>query len=173
MKILLLGYMGSGKSVVAKHLSKVLQYPFIDLDTAVSKDQNLSLKQLFKTKGEIYFREKEALVLHRLLKGSDSVVLALGGGTPCYGDLMQKLTQQEGVVTIYLDAKIETLTNRLFSQMHTRPLISHISDKEVLTDFVRKHLFERNFYYHQAHYKISVDQKSVEEIAQEIVARLF
>jgi len=173
MKILLLGYMGSGKSVVAKQLSKALQYPFIDLDTAISKDQNLSIEQLFKTKGEIFFRAKEALVLNRLLEGSDTSIIALGGGTPCYGDMMQKLTQTRGVVTIYLDAKIDTLTNRLFSQMHARPLISHISDKEVLTDFVGKHLFERNFYYHQAHHKISVDKKSVEEIVQEIVALLF
>ena len=173
MKILLLGYMGSGKSVVAKQLSKVLQYPFIDLDTAISKDQNLSIEQLFKTKGEIFFRAKEALVLNRLLEGSDTSIIALGGGTPCYGDMMQKLTQTRGVVTIYLNAKIDTLTNRLFSQMQTRPLISHISDKEVLTDFVGKHLFERNFYYQQALHKISVDKKSVEEIVQEIVALLF
>lgn len=173
MKILLLGYMGSGKSVVAKQLSKALQYSFVDLDTAIAKDQNLSIAQLFETKGELYFRSKERLVLDSLLKGTDSLVLALGGGTPCYGDLMQKLTQSPGVVTIYLGAEIDTLTNRLFSQMQTRPLISHISDKEVLNNFVRKHLFERNFYYQQAHYKIKVDQKPVQEIVREIVALLF
>lgn len=173
MKILLLGYMASGKSVVAKQLSKALQYSFVDLDTAISEEQNLSISQLFETKGEIYFRSKERLVLNSLLEGTDNLVLALGGGTPCYGDLMQKLTQSPGVVTIFLGAEIDTLTNRLFSQMHTRPLISHISDKEVLSDFVRKHLFERNFYYHQAHYKIKVDQKPVQEIVREIVALLF
>jgi shikimate kinase len=61
----------------------------------------------------------------------------------------------------------------LFLQLQTRPLISHISDKEVLRDFIRKHLFERGFYYQQAHYKIAVDQKSVQEIVREIVALLF
>jgi len=173
MKILLLGYMGSGKSVVAKQLSKALQYSFVDLDTAIVEDQNQSIAQLFKTKGELYFRSKERLVLDSLLEGSENLVLALGGGTPCYGDLIQKLTHTPGVVTIYLGAEIDTLTNRLFSQMHTRPLISHISDKEVLSDFIRKHLFERNFYYQQAHYKIKVDQKPVQEIVREIVALLF
>ncbi len=173
MKILLLGYMGSGKSVVAKQLSKALQYSFVDLDTAIAEDQNLSIAKLFETKGELYFRSKERLVLDSLLEGTDTLVLALGGGTPCYGDLMRKLTQSPGVVTIYLGAEVDTLTNRLFPQMQTRPLISHISDKEVLNDFVRKHLFERNFYYQQAHYKIKVDQKPVQEIVREIVALLF
>ena len=79
----------------------------------------------------------------------------------------------QDVLTIYLNTKIDTLTNRLFLQLQTRPLISHISDKEVLRDFIRKHLFERGFYYQQAHYKIAVDQKSVQEIVREIVALLF
>ncbi|MDB9827974.1 shikimate kinase [Flavobacteriaceae bacterium] len=173
MKILLLGYMGSGKSVVGKQLSKALQYSFVDLDIAIEEDQNLSLKQLFETKGELYFRSKERLVLNTILEGSENVVLALGGGTPCYGDLMQKLTQTSGVITIYLGAEIDTLTNRLYSQLQTRPLISHISDKKVLNDFIRKHLFERSFYYQQAHHKIMVDQKPVQQIVEEIVALLF
>jgi len=173
MKILLLGYMGSGKSVVGKQLSKALQYSFVDLDITIEEDQNLSLKQLFETKGELYFRSKERLVLNTILEGSENVVLALGGGTPCYGDLMQKLTQTSGVITIYLGAEIDTLTNRLYSQLQTRPLISHISDKKVLNDFIRKHLFERSFYYQQAHHKIRVDQKPVQQIVEEIVALLF
>jgi len=173
MKILLLGYMGSGKSVVAKQLSKALQYSFVDLDTAISKDQNLTIAQLFETKGELYFRSKERLVLNSLLEGSDNSVIALGGGTVCYGDLMQHLKQNQGVITLYLDATIDTLSERLISQVHTRPLISHITDKKVLTDFIRKHLFERNFYYHQAQHKISVDQKPVQQIVREIVALLF
>ena len=173
MKIVLLGYMGSGKTVVAKQLATALHYSFVDLDIAIEEDQKLSLKQLFENKGEIYFRSKEGLVLNSLLKGSENVVLALGGGTPCYGDVMQKLTHTQDVLTIYLNTKIDTLTNRLFLQLQTRPLISHISDKEVLRDFIRKHLFERGFYYQQAHYKIAVDQKSVQEIVREIVALLF
>lgn len=173
MKIVLLGYMGSGKTVVAKQLATALHYSFVDLDIAIEEDQKLSLKQLFENKGELYFRSKEGLVLNSLLKGSENVVLALGGGTPCYGDVMQKLTHTQDVLTIYLNTKIDTLTNRLFLQLQTRPLISHISDKEVLRDFIRKHLFERGFYYQQAHYKIAVDQKSVQEIVREIVTLLF
>ena len=151
MKIVLLGYMGSGKTVVAKQLATALHYSFVDLDIAIEEDQKLPLKQLFENKGELYFRSKEGLVLNSLLKGSENVVLALGGGTPCYGDVMQKLTHTQDVLTIYLNTKIDTLTNRLFLQLQTRPLISHISDKEVLRDFIRKHLFERGFYYQQAH----------------------
>jgi shikimate kinase len=173
MKIVLLGYMGSGKTAVAKQLAIALHYSFVDLDIAIEEDQKLSLKQLFENKGELYFRSKEGLVLNSILKDSEDVVLALGGGTPCYGNVMQKLTHTQDVLTIYLNTEIDTLTNRLFLQLQTRPLISHISDKEVLRDFIRKHLFERGFYYHQAHYKIAVDKKSVQEIVREIVALLF
>ena len=95
MKIVLLGYMGSGKTVVAKQLAIALQYSFVDLDIAIEEDQNLSLKQLFETKGELYFRSKEKAVLNSLLDSPQDVVLALGGGTPCYGDVMQKLTNTQ------------------------------------------------------------------------------
>jgi shikimate kinase len=173
MKIVLLGYMGSGKTAVAKQLAMALHYSFVDLDIAIEEDQKLSLKQLFENNGELYFRSKEGLVLNSILKDSEDVVLALGGGTPCYGNVMQKLTHTQDVLTIYLNTEIDTLTNRLFLQLQTRPLISHISDKEVLRDFIHKHLFERGFYYQQAHYKIAVDQKSVQEIVREIVALLF
>ena len=69
MKIVLLGYMGSGKTVVAKQLATALHYSFVDLDIAIEEDQKLSLKQLFETKGELYFRSKEGLVLNSLLEG--------------------------------------------------------------------------------------------------------
>ena len=173
MKIVLLGYMGSGKTVIAKQLAIALQYSFVDLDIAIEEDQNLTLKQLFENKGELYFRSKEKHVLNSLLDSTQNMVLALGGGTPCYGDVMQKLISTKEVIAIYLGAEIDTLTHRLFSQVQTRPLISHISDKEVLRDFIRKHLFERSLYYHQAHHKIAVDQKPVQEIVREIVALLF
>lgn len=173
MKIVLLGYMGCGKTVIGKHLANTLAYPFIDLDDALEKDQNMSISRIFESKGELYFRKKEQQVLIRLLQDSKFAVLSLGGGTPCYGEVMRLLIENSEVMPLYLSASLQTLTERLFLEKDKRPLISHISEKEILHDFIRKHLFERSFYYNQARYTIKVDDKTIPHIVEEIVARLF
>ena len=127
MKIVLLGYMGSGKTVVAKQLAIALQYSFVDLDIAIEEDQNLTLKQLFENKGELYFRSKEKHVLNSLLDSTQDMVLALGGGTPCYGDVMQKLTSTKEVIAIYLGAEIDTLTHRLFSHENRKVILEEFT----------------------------------------------
>ncbi|MGK0386157.1 MAG: shikimate kinase [Patiriisocius sp.] len=173
MKIVLLGYMGCGKTAIGKKLSKTLKFPFIDLDAAIEADENMLITKLFETKGEIFFRKKENILLKAFLENQQDTVLALGGGTPCYGNVMQLLAQADDVFPIYLSATAHTLTERLFLEKESRPMIAHISDKEILNDFIRKHLFERNFYYNQAPCKVKVDEKSIEEIVKEIVALLF
>ncbi|MFT4942378.1 MAG: shikimate kinase [Patiriisocius sp.] len=173
MKIVLLGYMGCGKSAVGKQLAAALKYSFIDLDQAIEADEKMLLTQLFETKGEIYFRTKEHALLTSLLEKKQDTVLALGGGTPCYSGIMQQLIDTPDVISIYLSATLETLTTRLFLEKETRPLISHISEKDMLNDFLRKHLFERSFYYNQAKHKIAVDEKSLEEIVAALVTSLF
>ena len=68
MKIILIGYMGSGKSTIAKLLSKSMHYEFLDLDEIIEKEQNASVSSIFEQKGEVYFRKLEHQVLKRILK---------------------------------------------------------------------------------------------------------
>ena len=173
MKIVLIGYMGSGKSSVAKALSKQLNFDCKDLDSEIEQDEGVTIPALFADKGEIYFRKKEAAVLQQLLDTTSSVVLALGGGTPCYGNIMQQLNQRTDVITVYLNTSLETLTQRLFKEREQRPLIAHLETEDLLNDFIRKHLFERAFYYNQASQKIDANGKSIDEICRAIVALLF
>ena len=84
MKIVLLGYMGSGKSAIGSFLSEKLQIPFYDLDSEIEKIEQISIAKLFQTKGEIYFRKTENEVLKKILALEENFVLSLGGGTPCY-----------------------------------------------------------------------------------------
>jgi shikimate kinase len=81
------------------------------------------------------------------------------------------LLQAEGVVSVYLKASVAALTQRLDKEKSSRPLLAHLSTEE-LSEFIAKHLFDRNFYYNQATFKISVDAKSVEEIVNEIATLL-
>ncbi|MCH2489746.1 MAG: shikimate kinase [Flavobacteriales bacterium] len=173
MKLVLIGYMGSGKSVVANQLAQKLQYDSIDLDAYIETQENCSISTLFSKKGEIYFRRKENEYLHTLIENENNFVLATGGGTPCYYNSMETLNAKDKVVTIYLKTDINTLTSRLFHERAKRPLISHLETKELLTDFIRKHLFERAYYYNQATLVIDTTNKNVQEVVKAIVSHLF
>jgi len=172
MKILLLGYMGSGKSTVGQRLAKVLGIPFYDLDAEIEKETKKTILEIFQTKGEIFFRKTEFEVLWKLLQSENSYILALGGGTPCYGNIMQVVKNHNDVTTVFLNTSIPELTERLFPERGKRPLIAHLETKEVLNDFIRKHIFERNYYYNQAHMKIQADVP-VNKIVSDIVVQLF
>ncbi len=173
MKIVLLGYMGSGKSAVGIELSTVMKLPFIDLDTYIQEKEEKSITSIFQEKGEIYFRKIEAKYLTQILQQKESCVIATGGGTPCYGSVMQDLTKNLDVLTIYLNTSVAVLTNRLWDEREQRPLIAHINNKEVLNDFIRKHLFERAFYYNQAAVVINCEELDVREITEKVLLQLF
>lgn len=173
MKLILLGYMGSGKSSVAKELAEVLNYRYTDLDTEIEKEEGMSVSSIFSSKGEIYFRKKEAAVLKSLMESPESMVIASGGGTPCYGNTMELMLKNELVTTMYLKGTLDTLTDRLFGERASRPLIAHLETREDLKDFIRKHLFERGFYYNQAKYTVEIDGLDLAAIVRKIVAYLF
>ena len=173
MKIVLIGYMGSGKSSVGKQLAATLGYNFVDLDAQIEREETKTISEIFSEKGEIYFRKKENSVLKRFVNSTENLVLASGGGTPCYGDAIDFLTYKEKTITIYLKSSLDILTNRLFSERAIRPLISYIEDKDTLKDFIRKHLFERSFYYNQAKIVVNTDDTSIENIVEVIVSGLF
>ena len=171
-KIVLLGYMGSGKSAVAKHIARERNLIAIDLDTYIEQKEALPIRQVFAKHGEIYFRKKEYEYLLELLGEDTYDIISLGGGTPCYYDTMEQLNQHKGVVAIYLKTSIGELTRRLFEEKSERPLIAHLEIKAQLTEFIGKHLFERNPYYQQATLTVLTDDKSPQEVAQELIARL-
>lgn len=172
MKFILTGYMGSGKSVVGKTLAEEKGLPFFDLDEQIAVAEGKSIPEIFQSSGEIYFRKKESEVLEALMNSEDDFVLALGGGTPCYANNLKRLLENPRTHLIYLKASLKELVARLEKEKSERPLISHLESAELLEDFVRKHLFERTYYYNQSEVIIDTDGKDIETIVQEINARL-
>ena len=166
-KIILLGYMGCGKSTIANKLSKIIQIPFVDLDKIIEEKTNLTINQIFETQGEVYFRKLEHEVFVELLNSPDNMIIGLGGGTPCYAN-NHELLQREDVISIYLKASIETLFDRLVTNKSKRPLIADKSEGE-MKEFIAKHLFDRSFYYNQAQHKVIVDHKTIDETVADIV----
>ncbi|MFK7033356.1 shikimate kinase [Flavobacterium oreochromis] len=167
-KIVLVGYMGSGKSSIGKILADRLSLEFVDLDDLIVKETGKTIKEIFETDGEIYFRKLEHTVFKKQLLKKESFVLSLGGGTPCYAG-NHLLLQQEDVLSVYLKASIDLLVTRLVKEADKRPLIANLN-KEEMKEFVAKHLFDRNYYYNSCKKTISVDNKNLEEVCKELIA---
>lgn len=169
-KIILLGYMGCGKSMIAERLSKITNISFLDLDNCIEERAKKTINAIFEEQGEIYFRKLEHEIFVALLESSGSTIIALGGGTPCYAN-NHELLKRSDVISIYLKASIETLYSRLVYNKSKRPLIANKNEEE-MKEFIAKHLFDRNFYYNQAQNKVSVDDKTIEETVEDILALL-
>lgn len=158
--------MGSGKTTIAKLLSEKIKLSVLDLDKIIEERLDLSVKAIFETKGEIYFRKVEHRIFSELMSNNESMILSLGGGTPCYAG-NHLLLNGEGVTSIYLKASIETLYGRLSTVKSERPLLSEMEEEE-MKEFIAKHLFDRSFYYNQAAIKLSVDGKDTAAIVKEL-----
>jgi shikimate kinase len=169
MKIVLVGYMASGKSSVGKVLAGSFDCNFIDLDEYIETKEGASITEIFTQKGEIYFRIKEIEYLKEILSLEENIILSVGGGTPCYGENMKLINTT--ATAVYLKASIKTLLDRLNKEKKNRPLIADLS-LEKMTEFVGKHLFERAYFYEQAKLIVKIDDKTIEEIVVEIKPQL-
>ena len=170
MKVVLIGYMGSGKSVVAKKLANDLEILSVELDDLIEKKSEMTIETIFLNKGELYFRKMEHELFLKQLESNESFVVSTGGGTPCYYN-NHDLLKKDDCISIYLKASVATLFDRLVHERNGRPLLSNLSQVE-LKEYIAKHLFDRSFYYHQAKHILAVDDKTVEQIVAEIKALL-
>ena len=164
--------MASGKSIIGKKIANLLNWQFVDLDDVISKKEGQSISDIFKNRGEIYFRKVESKYLQELIKKAHHTIISLGGGTPCYGNNMDLIKNTTGVKSIYLDVSIPELAKRLFTDKSQRPLVAHLTNLEDMTEFVGKHIFERIQFYNQADLKINANH-SIDETVEKIMLELF
>ena len=161
--------MGSGKTLVSKELNILNNFKIFDLDAEISKQNNRSITEIFKEKGEIFFRKIEKEVLEKILSTEKNIILSLGGGTPCYYNNIDRINEK--TISVFLKTNVKTLAQRLSSEKDKRPLIQNISNED-LPEFIAKHLFERNPFYNQAKITINTDNLSAREIAEEILTQI-
>ncbi|NDV17693.1 dephospho-CoA kinase [Muricauda sp. TY007] len=166
MKIVLVGYMASGKSTVGRLLARQLGVEFIDLDDYIEQHQKKSIKNIFSEKGEIFFRKLEHQMLSEVLEKEKSIILSTGGGTPCYGTNMATILNQSDH-SIYLNLSIPNLVERISKEKDNRPLVKNIADEE-LPEFIGKHLFERRPYYLQAKHILDCNNLDAETVVGRI-----
>ena len=152
-RIVLVGYMGSGKTTVGKALSKETGMMFYDLDWYIENRMHTTVSKLFTERGEEAFRKIEYNMLHEDAEFED-VIISCGGGTPCFFDNMDYLNQQGDVV--YLKASPETLYKHLLMAKVERPLLKGKSPEELIA-YITEHLKERAPFYEKARYTLDVN----------------
>ena len=138
-RIIIIGYMGAGKTTVGKALARELGLQFYDLDWYIEARMHKTVPQLFAERGEQGFRQVERAMLHEAAEFED-VVLSCGGGTPCFFDNIDYMNSRGPVV--YRKATPEVLHSHLMMGKTERPLIKGKTGDE-LTDFIARQLGER------------------------------
>lgn len=158
-KIVLIGFMGTGKSTVGKRLAKLLEWDFIDTDLDVERITGLSVSEIFRRHGEMRFRSEEVLAVRRLV-GLEHCVVATGGGTMLDPENWTALTTDSIIIALY--ASLDTILERVGNK-NGRPLLKN--NREELENLWLK----RQKIYAKAHLTIDTTEKDIEEVADEIL----
>jgi len=164
MIIFLIGMPACGKTSLGKRLAKRISFNFLDLDKHLVLKENRSIPAIFSDEGEIVFRELEAKYLREISDNSADTVVAVGGGTPCYHNNVERMLSTGKV--IYLNTSVDTLFLRLKDDIK-RPLFAGLTD-DAVKNKLHVLLGEREVFYLQAHYTINTSHKSDGAIVEEI-----
>ena len=164
--IILIGFMGSGKTTIGMKLAQKYQWTFLDTDQLVEKKENMKISTIFQNHGEAYFRDLETVCLKELDNGVEKQIISVGGGLPLRSE-NRELLKKIGKV-IYLKAKAETIYSRL-KYNTDRPLLQGENPEEK----IRTMLLDREkFYLEAADIIVEVDNQSYEEVVNAVEEKL-
>lgn len=167
-RIILLGYMGAGKTTLGKALAENLHLEFVDLDWYIESKQGKAISQIFAEQGEDEFRRIERDMLHEVAS-KENVVIAVGGGTPCFFDNIDFMNQQGK--TVYIKASTDTLIAHIHMGKTRRPLIDGMTDDE-LHRYIDQSMCMREPYYIKAKHTLTIEtirlQSQIEAYVEEI-----
>ncbi len=163
MKVYLVGFMGSGKTTVGRLLASRLDAPFFDLDELVETSESVSIRELFATRGEPYFRQREREIL-RTTQHVENGVIATGGGTFTYESNIQFVLAHG--LSVYLSAPFQTLVGRIGEKAVERPMFR---DEESLLELYQYRLR----YYKMSDVTVEIREgESVPEIVERLLIQL-
>lgn len=168
--IILVGFMGSGKSTIGRELGQLLSYPLIDTDSVVEEQEQISISDIFSLKGEDYFRDCETAAVKRLLGTClDHHIIATGGGLPLREE-NRKLLKKLGYV-VWLDATPDSILERT-SRTNNRPLLQTENPRKTIEEMLEK---RHSIYKDVAHLRLQTTGLSISETAHGILesARYF
>ncbi len=161
MNIILIGFMGAGKTTVGKRLAEKMGYSFLDTDEYIERREKMSISQIFSVKGEVGFREAEKRALQEICQRKNTVI-ATGGGLPLKEENRNCLRNMGTV--IYLDVDEEVLWQRLRLD-ESRPLLAGQNPREKIHDLLRQ---REAIYRESAHWIVPVKDEGAWQLAEEI-----
>lgn len=162
--IFLLGLPASGKSTLGKRLSERMGRGYLDTDDWIVQREGMSVSDIFLTKGALYFRSCEAEVIGYLAEIMHPMVVATGGGLPCYHNNMERMNALG--TTIYLDVKLDLLAKRILPK--GRPMFENVS-KEDIEKRLNRLRSERDSIYNQSQYRLKLEVEDEEEILDRVL----
>ncbi|MDN3202726.1 shikimate kinase [Algoriphagus sediminis] len=170
MKVVLVGLPGSGKSTFGKQLASAMEVDFFDLDQLIEARVGQTIPDIFMLQGEEAFRKIESSILRETLERKESLVLASGGGAPCYKDNMAIIN--EFATSVYLNLPLESISSRLSnSKNSTRPMFAGL-DKNGVKSKLSELMEAREPYYEQSKIKLSGEDFSAELLIFELAREL-
>ena len=167
-RIFLIGYMGAGKTTLGKAFARTMGLTFIDLDWYIEERFHKTIRQLFTEHGEEAFRDLEKRMLHEVAEFED-VVVAVGGGTPCFFDNVDYMNAAGD--TVFLDVDVQVLFRRLRVAKQQRPLLDGKTDEELM-QFIQEALQQRLPFYTKAQYTFNGELLEDRHQIQQSVKRL-
>ena len=169
--IFLIGYMASGKTTLGRALAATTGLRFVDLDEYIEAEAGKTITQIFAEDGESHFRHLESHALKQLTAaGDDGVIVACGGGTPCFGDNMDVMNMSG--TTVWLTTSPEVIIRRLVAERASRPLVARLSEGGELERYVIENLARRAPHYSRSVGRFDSSKLECEEEINESV-RLF
>lgn len=153
IRVILIGYMGAGKTTMGKALANELGLTFYDLDWYIEDRYHRTVAQLFAERGEEGFRKVEQQMLHEVAE-FENVIISCGGGTPCFFNNMEYMNGQ--AQTVYLKATPDVLYRHLKMSKSERPLLKNKTEEE-LKEYIKDSLAQRQGYYEKAKYIFDVE----------------
>ncbi len=159
--IIITGFMGTGKSVVAKELARKLKMEYVDMDQVIEKQQGLTIPDIFTKYGEKYFREQENKLVKELSK-KENMVISTGGGTLISSDNTRILSQKGKMICLYADS--QAIYNRV-KRKNNRPLLNG----ENILDKINHLLKERKKVYDNIKWKIDTTNFTTQEVVDKII----
>jgi len=164
MRVYLIGYMGSGKTTVSRKLASAMNMDVLDLDVLFEERFKIEIANFFNKYDESLFRKLESQLLKETT-AYDNVIIATGGGTPCFYNNMEWMNQNG--LTVYLRIHPNTALTRLLTSKKKRPLVMNKSESELL-DFIKEHMRQRNIFYAQADVVIKGESLDINELTEMI-----
>lgn len=162
--IVLIGFMGTGKTSVSQRLGEILKRPCVSTDRIIEEKEKRSIAEIFKSSGEEYFRRQEKEIVKELSQ-KENLIIDCGGGVVLQQENIDRL--KENGILIYLSTDPEVIYQRTKDQLH-RPLLNVPNSQTKIQEL----LDQRKFYYEQAHFIIDTSHLSVDQSAQKILALL-